>query len=139
MLAEDVAAVRTWCAGLSVEVAAVVPLVGDRWSAPMLLATGRRGSVVLSPARVFRAALVMNATAIVLAHNHLDDSGPSASDLALTRRLVAAGTVLGVPLTGHLVVGPSGWFDCFELPSSRHSYEVSSPSRTSIVESIWGR
>lgn len=127
-LAEGVAAVRRLSAGLSVEVAAIVPLVGNRWSAPMLLAVGQRSNVVLSPARVFRAALGANATAIVLAHNHLDDSGPSPSDLALTRRLVAAGVVLGVPLSGHLVVGPSGWFDCCEERSARRSYEVSPPS-----------
>lgn len=126
-LAEGVAAVRRLSAGLSVEVAAIVPLVGDRCSAPMLLAVGRRSNVVLSPARVFRAALVVNATAILLAHNHLDDSGPSPSDLALTRRLVAAGTLLGVPMSGHLVVGPSGWFDCCERPSIRRRYEVSGP------------
>jgi len=124
MSAEGVVAVRRLSAGLSVEVAAIVPLVADHWGAPMLLAVGRRSNVALSPARVFRAALVMNATAIVLAHNHLDDSGPSPSDLALTRRLVAAGVVLGVPLSGHLVVGPSGWFDCCEEPSTRRSYEV---------------
>lgn len=126
MLAEGAAAVRRLSAGLSVEVAAVVPLVGNRCSAPMLLAVGRRSNVVLSPARVFRAALVVNATAILLAHNHLDDSGPSPSDHALTRRLVAAGTLLGVPLSGHLVVGRSGWFDCCEEPSTRRSYDVSS-------------
>lgn len=116
--------VRRLCTGLAVEVAAVVPLVGNRWGAPMLLAVGRSRDVVLSPARVLRAALVVNATAVVLAHNHLDHSGPSPADHALTRRLVAAGAVLGVPLSGHLVVGPGGWFDCFERPSTRRSYEL---------------
>jgi len=30
----------------------------------------------------------------------------------VTRRLVAAGAVVGLPLVAHIVVTDSGWYDC---------------------------
>src|SRR3712207_9005942 len=47
--------------------------------------------------RSFKIALLANASAIVLGHGHPSgDPTPSPDDLALTRRLVAAGDLLGV-------------------------------------------
>lgn len=43
-------------------------------------------------------AFRLRATEIVLAHNHFAEARPSAADLAVTRRLVAAGALVGVPL-----------------------------------------
>jgi DNA repair protein RadC len=42
----------------------------------------------------------------VLFHNHPSgDPEPSAEDLALTRRLAAAGTLMGIEVLDHLVLG----------------------------------
>lgn len=55
---------------------------------------------------VFRAALLLNASGIVLAHNHPSaDPTPSADDIAMTRQLVAAGELLGVEILDHIIVG----------------------------------
>lgn len=56
------------------------------------------------PARLFRYALQVGSVGVVLAHNHPVATGPSSADRAVTRRLVAAGHVLGIPLLAHLVV-----------------------------------
>ncbi len=64
----------------------------------------------MSPREVFRDALLANASALVLGHNHPSgDPEPSRDDIALTRRLVRAGEVVGVDLLDHLVVGGDRW------------------------------
>lgn len=77
------------------------------------LATVSVGSVdhtFMAPREVYRDALLANASAIVLAHNHPSgDPEPSRDDELLTRRLVRAGEILGVPLLDHVVVGGLRW------------------------------
>ena len=56
--------------------------------------------------QVFKAAILANAAAIVLAHNHPSgDPAPSPDDTALTRRLVEAGKLIGVDVLDHIVIG----------------------------------
>ena len=67
---------------------------------------GGLNMVGVQPREVFKAALLGNAAALVLAHVHPSgDPTPSPDDIALTRRLVAAGTLLGVDVLDHIVVG----------------------------------
>ena len=60
---------------------------------------------------VFKPAILAGAAAILLAHNHPSgDPEPSAEDLALTRRLKAAGDLLGIAILDHIIVGELGRF-----------------------------
>lgn len=60
----------------------------------------------VGPRVVFRAAIVAGATSIIVAHNHPSgDATPSAEDREITRRLVAAGGLLGIRVLDHVVVG----------------------------------
>ena len=60
----------------------------------------------MAPREVFRDALLANAAAVVLAHNHPSgDPEPSRDDELLTRRLARAGELVGVELLDSLVVG----------------------------------
>ena len=55
------------------------------------------------------ALIIALATAPCLAHNHPSgDPEPSAEDVALTRRLVAAGQLLGIEVLDHVVLGEAG-------------------------------
>ncbi|MEW6543822.1 MAG: JAB domain-containing protein [Nitrospirota bacterium] len=67
------------------------------------------GSLTLSivhPREVFKPAILLNAAAVLLAHNHPSgDSTPSQEDRALTARLKAAGEVLGITVLDHVIVG----------------------------------
>lgn len=64
----------------------------------------------MSPREVFRDALLANATALVLAHDHPSgDPEPSRDDERVTRRLVEAGAIVGVDVLDHLVIGGSRW------------------------------
>ena len=68
-----------------------------------------RGSLVASlvhPREVFRPAIRMAAAAIICVHNHPSgDPGPSAEDVAITRRLHEAGRTLGILLLDHVIIG----------------------------------
>ena len=61
---------------------------------------------LVHPREVFQEAVVSRAAALVLFHNHPSgDPEPSAEDLALTRRLAAAGSLMGIEVLDHLVLG----------------------------------
>ncbi len=68
-----------------------------------------RGSVNSAQVRiaeVFREAVRLNATALILAHNHPSgDPTPSSDDIALTRLVVEAGKLLDIEVLDHLVIG----------------------------------
>jgi DNA repair protein RadC len=54
---------------------------------------------------VFRAAASAGAAALVLFHNHPSgDPTPSADDVALTRRLVQAGDLMGITVLDHVII-----------------------------------
>jgi DNA repair protein RadC len=62
-------------------------------------------STVVHPREVFKPAILVNAAAVLLAHNHPSgDPEPSADDIVLTERLVAAGALLGIHVLDHVVV-----------------------------------
>ena len=65
---------------------------------------------LVHPREVFAPALRRAAAAVVVAHNHPSgDPEPSAEDRAVTRRLIDAGRLLGVPLLDHVVLGADRW------------------------------
>lgn len=64
----------------------------------------------MSPREIFRDALLQGASAVVLGHNHPSgDSTPSRDDEAITRRLGAAGDLLGIEVLDHIVIGHQRW------------------------------
>jgi DNA repair protein RadC len=72
-----------------------------------------RGTVTASlvhPREVFRPAIHMGAAAVMVAHNHPSgDSEPSTEDRSITKRLLDAGQLIGIPLLDHLVITATGW------------------------------
>lgn len=70
------------------------------------LSRGTLDSALIHARDVFRNALLANAAAVIIGHNHPSgDPSPSADDIAVTRRLSRAGEVIGIPLLDHIVVG----------------------------------
>ncbi len=71
------------------------------------------GSIVsanIAPRDVFKSAILANAVAIIVCHNH--PSGelvPSDSDIALTKQIVEAGELLGIKVLDHLIVSNQGY------------------------------
>ena len=75
------------------------------------VSVGCLSSSLVHPREVFKPAILAGCAALLLAHNHPSgDPDPSAEDIALTRRLAAAGTLLGIEVLDHLVLGEEGRF-----------------------------
>lgn len=71
-----------------------------------VISVGCLTASLVHPREVFQEAVVSRAAALVLFHNHPSgDPEPSAEDLALTRRLAAAGSLMGIEVLDHLVLG----------------------------------
>ncbi len=71
---------------------------------------GTLDTVLITPREVFKAALLANAAAVILCHSHPSgDPTPSQDDIALTRRLAAAGTLLGIDVLDHIIVADEGY------------------------------
>jgi DNA repair protein RadC len=69
------------------------------------VARGTLTTVTVGQREVFRLAVVVGAFAVILAHNHPSgDPSPSTEDLELTRRLVATGQVVGIPVLDHVIL-----------------------------------
>jgi DNA repair protein RadC len=76
-----------------------------------ILASGTLNSTIVQPREVFRVAAVGGAAAIVVFHNHPSgDPTPSAEDVDLTRRLVAAGVLMGIDVLDHVILGDSRYW-----------------------------
>jgi len=76
-----------------------------------VVTSGTLNSTVVQPRDVFRAAMLGAAAAVVAFHNHPSgDPSPSQEDVELTRRLAAAGMLMGIDLVDHLVLGDTRYF-----------------------------
>ena len=71
-----------------------------------LISTGSATEALVSVKDIFLAALRDGAVYIILMHNHPSgDPEPSQEDILLTRRIMEAGALVGIPLTDHIVIG----------------------------------
>lgn len=76
-----------------------------------VVSIGTLTASLVHPREVFVGALLNKAAGIIVAHNHpTGETGPSKEDRETTRRLVAAGELLGVPVLDHLVIGDGTYF-----------------------------
>ena len=67
------------------------------------------------PREVFKAALLANAAAIIVVHNHPSgDPTPSTEDKEITVRLRQAGELLGVPVLDHVILAADGYWSLIE-------------------------
>jgi DNA repair protein RadC len=70
---------------------------------------GSMTGVEVHPREVFKAAILNNAAAMIIAHNHpSSDPTPSVQDIELTRRLVESGKMLGISVLDHVIVTDRG-------------------------------
>jgi DNA repair protein RadC len=65
---------------------------------------------IVHPREVFSRAIRDMATAIIVCHNHPSgQTMPSEEDLEVTKRLMDAGNLLGIPLIDHLIIAKGGF------------------------------
>ncbi len=75
-----------------------------------LISSGTQTSGPADTKIIFRNALMLGATKIVLAHNHPSGNlKPSSADIGFTQKVIEAGKVMDVPLVDHLIVSHNGY------------------------------
>jgi DNA repair protein RadC len=71
----------------------------------LVLSVGTLDASIVHPREVFGAAAAAGAAALVLFHNHPSgDPKPSHDDVELTRRLAAAGVLMGIDVIDHVIL-----------------------------------
>ena len=80
-----------------------------------LISVGTVNESIIHPREVFKGMVVANASAIILVHNH--PSGvldPSDDDITVSKRLIDAGVLMGIPVLDHVIVSDTGFLSCKE-------------------------
>ncbi|MCL1982117.1 MAG: DNA repair protein RadC [Clostridiales bacterium] len=71
-----------------------------------VISVGDLSSTVIHPREVFLPAIKRSAATVAFVHNHPSgDPTPSSEDIAVTKKLVDAGTILGIQVVDHVVIG----------------------------------
>ena len=80
-------------------------IVGD-----YTVSEGGLAASIVEPRAVFQQAILENAAAIICLHNHPSGNPePSREDIRITRQLVEAGKLMGVPVHDHLIIAGAGY------------------------------
>jgi len=75
---------------------------------------GSMTASVVHPREVWKPAILCNAAAVLLGHNHPSgDPQPSKEDRAMTTRLVETGKLLGIQVLDHVIIGAEGQYFSF--------------------------
>ena len=70
------------------------------------ISMGSLNASIVHPREVFRAAIKRSSASIICVHNHPSgDPTPSPEDIQLTHRLVEAGTIIGIEVLDHVIIG----------------------------------
>lgn len=71
-----------------------------------VVSIGTLNSSLVHPREVFKPAILGNSSSIIIAHNHPSgDTSPSNEDIRITERLKEAGSIIGIELLDHLIIG----------------------------------
>lgn len=74
------------------------------------ISIGGLSSSLVHPREVFKPAIKKSAASIILVHNHPSgDPSPSNEDIEITKRLAESGTLLGIEILDHIIIGDGRW------------------------------
>ncbi|WP_448380240.1 RadC family protein [Gloeomargarita sp.] len=84
--------------------------VKHRLLATRVLTIGTATETLAHPREIFREAIRLGATRLVVGHNHPSGNlTPSPADLELTRQLLQCSQILDMPLLDHLILGQGNY------------------------------
>lgn len=76
---------------------------------------GSLNASYVHPREVFKLPIKRSAARLVLAHNHPSgDTTPSREDIEVTRRLCEAGSLLGIEIIDHIIIGQNNFLSMKE-------------------------
>ena len=75
------------------------------------ISNGGTTNVIADPKLIFKNALNLGSTAIILGHNHPSGNPrPSEDDRQLTKKLIAAGKLLDINVIDHIIIGNERYY-----------------------------
>lgn len=75
------------------------------------ISEGGMAGTVADPKKIFKIALELSASSIILAHNHPSNNlKPSQNDIDLTKKLRSAGKLLDLEVLDHLIFGNDNYY-----------------------------
>lgn len=75
-----------------------------------VISIGSLNSSVVHPREVFKVAIENSAASLILIHNHPSgNTEPSKDDIAITKKLSESGTILGIPVVDHIIIGVNNY------------------------------
>ncbi len=82
----------------------------------VMISRGGLNFAAAHPREVFRECVLLNAAALILAHNHPSgDPTPSANDIKLTTVLGKCGKLLGIDVLDHIIIGDGRYVSLKEM------------------------
>ncbi len=80
-----------------------------------VVSIGSLNSSIVHPRELYKGAILANAAAVILCHNHPSNQcEPSSEDIAVTKRLADAGNIIGISVLDHLIFGDQKFFSLKE-------------------------
>lgn len=68
--------------------------------------TGSLNNSIVHPREIFKAAINKNSASIIICHNHPSgDPTPSSEDINITLRIKECGSIIGIQLLDHIIIG----------------------------------
>ena len=75
------------------------------------ISVGSVSASIAHPREIFKPAILANASAFIIAHNHpSNEIDPSDDDLRLTKRIKEASRIMGIEMLDHFVIGEDKFF-----------------------------
>jgi DNA repair protein RadC len=75
------------------------------------ISSGGVNGTVVDNRMIFKAAIEHLASGIILTHNHpSNNSNPSLQDIEITKKLIAAGKLLEIPVIDHVIYTETGYY-----------------------------
>ena len=72
---------------------------------------GSKNQAIVAVDEVYRKAILLKASALIVAHNHPSNScSPSAQDIDITEKLSKTGKLLGINLLDHIIICKNDYF-----------------------------
>ncbi|ULO08978.1 DNA repair protein RadC [Paenibacillus sp. 19GGS1-52] len=80
-----------------------------------VISIGSLNAAIVHPREVFHAAIRRCSASLICAHNHPSgDPEPSIEDVNLTKRLIAAGEIIGIEVLDHIIIGGNRFYSLKE-------------------------
>lgn len=92
-----------------------------------IVSIGGLSSAPVHPREVLKPAILANASALILAHNHPSGNlTPSIADKAITQKIVHASNIIGIGIHEHLIISmeDDGYFSFAEHGYIQEAYEA---------------